>query len=410
MSNNRIYYAVQRVGIKPVSTPTSNYNTLFGIQSIGINTNFNLEQVFEVGQLSIYENIEEIPDVEISLTKVLDGCPLIFTRATEDASQPTLVNRVDRTSILGLGIYNDTDALSDGPPVSCVQCSGLYVNNLSYNFSIEDNFTEDVTLVGNHKAWLNDDNIVNASNIIDSDTNNFDSAFSDGDTEPCVGVQRRQDIIYTYDAEEGWTGLTEDELDALTEDELSALGTGSVPIDANSMVSDVDTTILPPEVYGISASGTNELANGQYSAHITNITISADLGRENISELGRKGPYYRNASYPIEVTCEIEAIGVSGDLVSATEDGILSTASTCGSNNNLTARTIRVATCDGTRIYLGQNNKLSSVNYSGGESGGSNVTISYTYTTYNDLTVMHTGDPNTNFDSSDIAIRRTYLR
>ena len=59
-------------------------------------------------------------------------------------------------------------------------------------------------------------------------------------------------------------------------------------------------------------------------------------------------------------------------------------------------RTIRVATCEGTRIYLGRKNKLSSVNYSGGDAGGGNVSVSYTFTTFNDFTVMHSGDPHSN--------------
>ena len=34
---------------------------------------------------------------------------------------------------------------------------------------------------------------------------------------------------------------------------------------------------------------------------------------------------------------------------------------------------------------------------SGGDAGGGNVAVSYSYTTFNDLTVMHSGDPNTNY-------------
>ena len=31
-----------------------------GLQSVGMTTNFNLEQAFQLGQLEIYENIEEV--------------------------------------------------------------------------------------------------------------------------------------------------------------------------------------------------------------------------------------------------------------------------------------------------------------------------------------------------------------
>ena len=45
-------------------------------------------------------------------------------------------------------------------------------------------------------------------------------------------------------------------------------------------------------------------------------------------------------------------------------------------------------------IYLGEKNKLASVNYGGGDAGGGNVTVSYSYTTFNDFTVLHPEDPN----------------
>ena len=38
-------------------------------------------------------------------------------------------------------------------------------------------------------------------------------------------------------------------------------------------------------------------------------------------------------------------------------------------------------------------NKLASVNYSGADAGGGNATASYTFTTFNDFTVIHSGDP-----------------
>ena len=74
MANNRIFYAVQQVGFRPDgAADATNFTALHGVQSVGMTTNFNLSQVFELGQISIYENIEDIPDVEVSLTKVLDS-------------------------------------------------------------------------------------------------------------------------------------------------------------------------------------------------------------------------------------------------------------------------------------------------------------------------------------------------
>ena len=56
MANNRIFYACQQVGLKPDGS-TDAFSVVHGVQSVGITTNFNLSQVFELGQISIYENI-----------------------------------------------------------------------------------------------------------------------------------------------------------------------------------------------------------------------------------------------------------------------------------------------------------------------------------------------------------------
>ena len=166
MANNRIYYATQKVGIKPNSTPDIPYHTIKGVQSVGMATNFNLEQVFQIGQQALYENIEEIPDVEVTLTKVLDGCHLMYLRATEDSTTPELSNKGNRQCMFGLGIYSDSVELAAGTPETFVQCSGMYISAVSYTFSLDDNFSEDVTLVGNNKVWKDDPRVLNPSDQI----------------------------------------------------------------------------------------------------------------------------------------------------------------------------------------------------------------------------------------------------
>jgi hypothetical protein len=74
MATNRIFYAVQALGIDPVDTGQhADIKWLHGVQSVGITTNFNLEQAFELGQLAIYENIENVPEIEVTVERVLDG-------------------------------------------------------------------------------------------------------------------------------------------------------------------------------------------------------------------------------------------------------------------------------------------------------------------------------------------------
>jgi len=370
-ANNRIHYAIQQVGFKKDSSPGDSYTAAHGVQSASVGTNFNVRQVFELGQLSIYDHIEEIPDIEITLNKVLDAYPLLFHLATMDSttSDPTLSGRSNTRTFVALSIFSDTLSYATGTADSIVQNSGMYVSSVGYNFPLEDNFNEDLTLVGNDKIWLADPKIVNPAASGIAASLSFDGAF-DGDDSPQTteGVNRRQHLDFSYTSANG--------------------------LDVNGMVKDPDATILPPEVFGISDSGTNELQNNVYAAHISNITVSADFGRESIFELGQKAPYHRNVAFPVEVTCEIEVTSTSGDMVSATEAGIYTVGSTtCEDLGNLKDRTIRIATCEGTRIYLGTKNKLSSVNYGGGDAGGGNVAVSYTFTTFNDLTILHSGDP-----------------
>lgn len=350
--NNRIFYACQAVAIANYCTDAGSYTTaniVHGLQSVGITTNFNLEQAFELGQIQIYENIEGLPDVEVTLEKVLDGYPLIYHLATTGAGGSlSLVPRSKQRCDLRLGIYSDElDSVGDevgAAPVE-VYCSGMYVSSVSYTIPVDGNATESVTLVGNNKAWLT------GAAMNTTTVNNLD-----GQDEPLAllggsgGIQRREDVM-----------LAE--------------------------------SILPKSIFGpdadtIPASDGNALASGGLPrVHIQNVTISTDFAREDILELGRKAPYYRAPGFPIEVTCEIEAISVSGDFISAVEEGKAIYIGSEDQGNNTTEETIKIKLRAGYLFDLGSRNRLSSVSYGGGDAGGGNVSCTYSYSTFNDLTV-----------------------
>jgi len=83
------------------------------------------------------------------------------------------------------------------------------------------------------------------------------------------------------------------------------------------------------------------------------------------------------------VSTEIETMALQGDQIDALE----------GAESNLTAHQITVYLQDTTKIDLGSQNKLANVSYGGGDAGGGNATTTYSYTTFNDLTVTHDRDP-----------------
>ena len=386
MPNKRIYFANQQISFRADGDNSATcWIGAHGVQSVAVTTTFNLDQAFELGQLEIYENIEGVPDVEMSMTKVLDGYPLLYHLATKDnttpLTSPTLAGRSNSKCNVAVGVWQDTQDNASGDPGQQMETSGMFCSALTYNFPLEDSFTEDVTLVGNNKVWVNPDtdagvNCATPGWEVKIATGIFPTG-GDGPTGT-GGVNRRENLSFATDV-----GVL-----------AGAAG--------------IDYTRLPTDIPGVDSSGwMSPTANASNIAHVGNISVSTDLGREELFELGTRQPYARVVTFPIEVTCDIELVSASGDMVDALADGCGGGTSCTGIVDNLSNQVIRIATCEGTRIFLGTKNKLASVNYGGGDAGGGNVAVTYSYTTFNDLTVMHPEDPSTGVEWAN---RSTYLQ
>ena len=90
-NNNRLFYGVTAVG---VAATGGVFKAVSGVQSVGIDTTFNLEQVYQLGQLSIYQNVENIPNVEVTIERVMDGTALAQHLATPQTGVgPELIGR-----------------------------------------------------------------------------------------------------------------------------------------------------------------------------------------------------------------------------------------------------------------------------------------------------------------------------
>jgi len=430
---NRIYFANQQVAFRRDGVQSGAYGPHYGnnpaqkaratvspwiaahgVQSAAVTTTFNLEQAFELGQLSIYENIEGIPDIEVSLTKVLDGYPLLYHLATNEIGPtggesapynvdgtalptthphaPTLAGRSNAKCLVSLGIWPDTQDQAEGDFSTNMEASGMFCSSISYNFPLEDNFTEDVTVVGNNKAWYNTSDVQNIvgdkacasptwSGLVASGgfSGNSDGPKATGVNTPWgpTGVEGIGEV-----SQNGGVNRRENLYFSPTTEKLIAPATG------------FDYTRLPAQIPSVDTNGwINTRADGN-EAHVQSITVSCDLGREELFELGTRQPYARVVTFPIEVTCDIEMLSLSGDLINALADGCVAGTDPCTDiQDNLSNEVIRIATCEGTRIYLGNKNKLASINYGGGDAGGGNVTVTYSYTTFNDFTVLHPQDP-----------------
>jgi hypothetical protein len=378
-NNKRVFYATQAVAVgdmgatgvvdswQPGDSTFDGAGKVIiahGLQSIGVTTNFNLEQIFELGQLSLYENYEEVPEIEVTFEKVLDGYSLVYHLGTVDATSPTLTGRGNARADVRMAVGFDTkDYMAAGvgqTGVAELYCSGMYISSVSYTLGTDGNFTESTTFVGNDKQWLTG-----------SDTGGLLTAAADGalnaalstgvfgnDAPVGVGssVLRRQNLVI------GSTGKT--------------YGSTSFKTEVPNILEGGSTGSLTNSKYIVEGSG----------PYIQSISISCDLGRENIQQLGKKAPYYRYVSFPVDVTCDIEVTATAGDNVDAAEEG-------GATGKNLSNHSIQVVLDDSTVFQLGKKNKLTSVTYGGGDAGGGNATITYSFTNSNDFVVLHSGDP-----------------
>lgn len=346
MPNNRVYYACQSVQLNgPSGTTAINaaWDTVQGLQSVGINTNFNLEPIYQLGQLDLYDNYEDIPDVEVTLNKVLDGQPTIYSMAIGTG---TLSNVANNRCGVRLTIHSDTDVSATGVPIASCEIMPAYLSSISYTFPTEGNFTEEATIVANSKRWLT------GTELAAITSNGVGMRPIADNPNSGAGILRR----------------------ALWDDARTVLPTG--------LGSAGDISLL-------AASGGIPSVN-----KLQNVTVSMDLGRESIFNLGDRIPYTRYVNFPVEVTCEIEVVAASGDMAGASESN-----TQCENPKALTDKQIKIVLCDGTIIDLGKKNKLQTVNYTGGDTGGGNATITYSYLTYSTFTYL---GPNPDTDYSVI--------
>jgi len=329
--SNRIFYACQAVAIAKTghnSASASEFAIMKGVQSVGISTSFTLEQIFELGQLEIYANEENVSEVEVTLEKVIDGEKLLYLQSVGEAGKTNIVDASNKQCDVYLAIFPDSSRFVAGVAKDhVVMCSGMFLSSVSYNYSVDGNATESVTLTGNNKFWDNvTANVIGTTPNVMFGTPATGTNTLDGTDVPASSIVRRHRF-------------------------------------------DLYNSTIPAEVL---SQGNNIVG----SSGIQSISVSVDFGREDQTEIGRFGPYNKTATYPLEVTTEFEVTATNGDLISVSSVG----PSTVG-------RSIVLKDSAGTVINCGTRNRLTSVNYSGGDTGGGNATVTFSYSGYNSFTV-----------------------
>jgi len=305
--SNRIFYASQSIA---VATGGAGPGTVVqGATSVSLATNFSLDKMYQLGHISVYDQIVNAPEVEVTVAKNLDGNDTIYKLATGGGS---LIATSAGAPTLTLAIGSDTDSQVTAANAASVVMTGCFLKSVKYDMQVEGAFTEECSFVGSSKT-------VTAT----------------AGTAPSTSGAK-------------------------------VLSRRNFTIGAN--------TSLPSEVSG---------------KNLQSVSISADLGREAMYKLGQFTPFFRAVQFPLEITCEIAVMATAHDGVLLTQ----SEMNGCIPAGVPSGQQITIALCEavsGVEKYvfnLGNKCNLQSVNYSGGDTGGGNVTITYSYSTANTLTI-----------------------
>lgn len=362
---------------------------LHGAQSLGYDANFDIENIRQLGCAENYDSNEGLPQVSITTNKVLDGhCPA-YILATWDAEEPNLLARAECKSDIAVAYFDCTQESACGDPKCIKVFPEVQVSSFGYTFGTDGAFTEDVSFVGNNIIAYQEDMAMDEQCGC-AYTDEFMmqlSAIGEIKGADCCDHNPLKRVSF----KEHFLWDVTDETGAV----LDVSGIADAPKDENGAVCLADTSVLPNQIAGIGCDGTN----ADEEVCIQSISVSTDLNREEIFCLGKRGPKDRSITLPVDVNTSIEVVADCPPPVSATEDGVfveknLETGceSPEGCKNigfNLNNGTIRLVTCDGLRIYLGTKNKLSGYSISGGDTSGSNLSVSYNFTNENKFTVIH---------------------
>lgn len=433
MSNRRVFYAIQQVSIKDNAAPPTGavaplnareyitgplasgvdevgglWEAPRGVQSAGVTTTFQLEEVFQLGQVEVYEQSEREPQVEMTFSKALDGSKPLFFMLTDPSQANDIVARTADFKVdVALQIYSDTKFRATGKPLSIMTVSGALLSSYSLTYPVDGFVAEDATVIANDKVWGTLENLsgVTAGNggikpLIDfaTDQDGNSPSAPEGLPSGVFGHDGNTSVLVEGGASEI----------AGPPDRFGSIVAGS-GIQRREEI-DIRRSVLPEDIPGISrfiASGIDgAYVNGGFGAqgpgtllgtsqligdantdhiveHLQNITVSIDLGRADIFQLGQKRPFARVPDHPLEVTASFEVITSQGDFVDAKSD------IDCGPDNTVPNNTIIIRTCDGHQVDLGDQNRLESVDMSGGEAGGDNLTVTYNYQSFGTFNVTH---------------------
>jgi len=436
MTNNRVFWAIQQVAIKDNAAPPTGavapinsreyssgplasgldevgglWEVPRGMQSAGMTTNFQLDQVFQLGQVELYEYSEREPQIEMTMSRAVDGTKPLFLMCTDPAGANDIVARTASYKLdVTMQIYPDTQFRATGRPLSIVTVSGAVISNVSYTYPIDGFVTEDITIISNDKIWGSIEAVsgVTAGHNAGNGGEELVVWPDDAQGQNPGAPEGMPSGVFGHD------GLTSASIEGGAAELAGGFDRFGVIIVGSGIQRreeiDIRRSVLPEDIPGIiqfNGSGIDAAyVNGGFGAqgpgtaygsdqrigdantdhiieHIQNITVTFSIAREDIFELGRKRPFARVPDFALEATTSIEVTTSQGDLVDATSD------IDCGPDNTSESNTVIIRTCDGLQVDLGDANRLTSVEMGGGDAGGDNMSVTYNYSSFNVFNVSH---------------------
>ena len=388
MARNRIIYASQSVWI--------NGSIMYRVQSLGTTTSFTSEDVFELGQLSIIDVVDDVPAVAVTLnTNDFGDVRTLATLAQLPPAKAVMSATADNTNgnLVSTGSdYMHGVCVADFA-VTCGNLTGVtlwapvqeecdlgtlannidqtlfldevYVNSLEFSYTTGANATENYGAETDNKMWL-----LNEGRFVTMDS--FDMSGSEGTVDLTVASGVTIPLLSTgnyaflrkttdgasaatyYDVtlntavnyevrDIGAAGYSPATHFGFNHLEADGVYTIAIPTDLIMVDGDRLEFIYAADAYGSSASGDyfealddssatrpydiGALRQGQVEVYIMNpnyglsyenawrltgVTISADLTREPLTELGHLGPYDRPLTLPVPITVTVDS--TAGDL------------------------------------------------------------------------------------------------
>lgn len=336
----------------PVSALTpanqSAHIRLDGVQSVGLSTSIDFNQIFELGYLQIFENIEGIPTCEVTIERNIpnNGYTMYQIAAKNNGT----------TSYRGKYV---NDLLNFGSN-----------NQLAVRLAV-NTFAQEVN--GNNFAFCQ---IIHVEGFTSSYSVN---ATTDGP------VSESMTVIGTS---------------------VSILPSGNQNL---VLVPSGGEGVIKTAYRGRDCSFRTAIVSGtaptfEEEDRVQSFSLSVDVGREDLQELGRKQPYLRYANFPTEVTCDVEYnldLGKKEDQNQVHTLSNMFQAFTDDDNCDINPASGYVVMLSGARVDCDSEGveqpagqtlicatsgaKLTSQSYTGGDTGGGPVTVSESYQAFNNM-------------------------